>query len=315
MAIRFPLTDLLDEQESYNFLLKTLHPDGLKCKHGHPLPSDQKPHDRSRDPIYDYRCRICGNVFNIFTESVWQGSHYDCRMIVLVMRGITQGTSTFQLADELGVDYGTLLKRRHRIQELGLEHQPDTPLPDEQTEGDEMFQNAGEKGTKHRDPDDPPRRRANKRKGKGTMANDRPPVVGVVGRESGQIRLDVCDDTTQDTIQPEIEKKTISTTTFYTDESNAYNRVANTGRGHGTVCHSKREWARDDDGDGIREVHCNTMEGIWTGLRNFLRPFRGVHKHNLAQYVAMFEWSHNLKNVTPDFLRTLMISNFTYLPT
>jgi len=35
MAIRFSLTDLLDEQESYNFLLKTLHPDGLECKRGH----------------------------------------------------------------------------------------------------------------------------------------------------------------------------------------------------------------------------------------------------------------------------------------
>lgn len=278
MAMRFPLTDLLDEQESYNFLLKTLHPDGLKCKHGHPLPPDQKPHDRSRAPILAYRCRICGNVFNILTDTVWQGTHYDCRTIVLVMRGVAQGTPTLQLADELAMDYGTLLARRHRIQKLALEHKPDTPLSDEQTEGDEMFQNAGEKGTKHRDPDDPPRRRANKRPGKGTMANDRPPILGVVGRESGQIRLDVCDDTTQDTIQPEVEHKTEPTTTLYTDESNAYNRVAGTGRGHGTVCHSQGEWARDDDGDGIREVHCNTLEGIWTGLRNFLRPFRGVHK-------------------------------------
>ena len=278
MVMRFPLTDLLDEQESYNFLLKTLHPDGMKCNHGHPLPPDQKPHDRSREPIFDYRCRICGNVFNIFTDTVWQGSHYDCRKIVLVMRGVAQGTPTLQLADELEVDYGTLLERRHRIQKLALAHKPDPPLSDEATEGDEMFQNAGEKGTKHSDPDDPPRRRANKRPGKGTMANDRPPILGVVGRESGQIRLDVCDDTKQDTIQPEVEKKTAPTTTLYTDESNAYNRVAGTGRGHGTVCHSQGEWARDDDGDGIREVHCNTMEGIWTGLRNFLRPFRGVHK-------------------------------------
>ena len=97
----------------------------------------------------------------------------------------------------------------------------------------------------------------------------------------------------------------------------AYNHIAGTGRGHGhgTVCHSVGEYARDDDGDGIREVHCNTLEGIWTGLRNFLRTFRGVHKKYLAQYVAMFEWAHNLKRVTDDFLRTLMIPNFTYFPT
>ncbi len=32
--MRFPITDLLDEQECYDFLLRTLHPDGLKCPGG-----------------------------------------------------------------------------------------------------------------------------------------------------------------------------------------------------------------------------------------------------------------------------------------
>jgi hypothetical protein len=91
------------------------------------------------------------------------------------------------------------------------------------------------------------------------MANDRPPVMGVVGRESGQIRLEVCDDTTQDTIQPAVEAKTDEGTTLNTDESSAYHRVAESGRGHRTVCHSAGEYARDDDGDGIRETHCNTL--------------------------------------------------------
>jgi hypothetical protein len=45
------------------------------------------------------------------------------------------------------------------------------------------------------------------------------------------------------------------------------------------------------------------MEGIWTALRNFLRPFRGVHKKSLVLHVAMFEWAHNLKRVTPEFVR------------
>jgi len=28
-----------------------------------------------------------------------------------------------------------------------------------------------------------------------------------------------------------------------------------------------------DDGDGIRKVHINTTEGMWTGTRYVLRPF------------------------------------------
>ena len=78
------------------------------------------------------------------------------------------------------------------------------------------------------------------------------------------------------------------------------------GRGHATVCHAAGEWARDDDGDGVREVHDNTLEGLWTGLRNFLRPFRGVSKKYLYQYVAMFEWGYNVKRATPGFLRALL---------
>ncbi len=169
----------------------------------------------------------------------------------------------------------------------------------------------GKKGDRHPDPDDPPRCRANKRRGRGTYSNDRPPVLGLVGRESRQLRLEVCLDTKQATIQPEVEAATDTQATLYSDECSAYTGID---RLHRTVCHSKREYARDDDGDGFCEVHCNTMEGIWTGLRNYLRPFRGVHKKYLAQYVILFEWAHNLKRVNGAFLRALMIPGYTYDP-
>ena len=78
------------------------------------------------------------------------------------------------------------------------------------------------------------------------------------------------------------------------------------GRGHATDCHADREWARDDDGDGVREVHDDTPEGLWTGMRDFLRPSRGVNKEDLHQYVAMFEWGGNVEWATPRFLGALL---------
>ncbi len=231
-----------------------LHPEGLKCPVGHPLPPGQAPHKREREPIVDYKCRICGKVSNLFTGT---GTHYDCATILMVMRGFVQSIPTLHLANELSLDYGMLLERHHRTQHLAFEHHPTDPLPDEETEGDGMFQNAGEKGTPHPHPDDPARRRANKHQGVGTKGNDRPPISGIVGRTSGQIRLRACDDTQQTTIQPQVEADTKPTTTFNTDESSAYNHIAETGRGHATVCHSRGEWARDANGDGIREVYCN----------------------------------------------------------
>ena len=75
-----------------------------------------------------------------------------------------------------------------------------------------------------------------------------------------------------------------------------------------TVSHAgpRREWARDDDGDGVREAHVNGMEGRGTGLRNYLRPFRGVSKWYLDQYVAVFQWGCNIKRATDEFLRILL---------
>ena len=145
-------------------------------------------------------------------------------------------------------------------------------------------------------------------RGHGTWENDRIPIAGVVGRESGQIRLCVCHHTDRATLQPYVESKTRPDAIVNTDEWQAYNHLPETGRIHKTVCHKpgQRVWAKDEDGDGVREVHNNTMEGIWTGLRNFLRPFRGVNKTYLSGYVALFEWTHNLKRVTLGFLRCLM---------
>ena len=65
--------------------------------------------------------------------------------VVLLMRGICKGESSKVLAEELGLNYGTVLTLRHEIQWKAEQAQPTTPLPDRHTETDEMFQNAGEK--------------------------------------------------------------------------------------------------------------------------------------------------------------------------
>src|SRR5580693_7398358 len=138
----------------------------------------------------------------------------------------------------------------------------------------------GKKGERHGDPADPPRRRANNVKGHGTWELDRPPVLGVLGRASGEIRLTVAHRNSRAALQPLVEAWTCLGCIVNTDEWVAYDLLPHHGRQRAKVKHSRPnpEYARDDDGDGVREVHCNGLEGIWTGLRNFLRTFRGVAK-------------------------------------
>lgn len=42
-------------------------------------------------------------------------------------------------------------------------------------------------------------------------------------------------------------------------------------------------------------------------LRTFLRPFPGVSKWFLHQYVDVFQWEYNLERATGDFLRPLLV--------
>ena len=313
----FSLEPITNENQAYEFLKQILHPDGLHCpKCGIALPEDQAPHTRKRAPLVNYRCRECGCVFNLFSDTLLQGTHYDCQTWVLMLHDFVAGRPTSEIATELGLDYGTLLKWRHAIQDAALNKRITAELPDKHGEADETYVNAGQPGEEKNDEDDnPPRKRANKARGRGTAENDRPPIVGTVGRESGQLRLEVASDATEGTLYSFITETTSEEIILYTDGNVAYQSIEDTAREHLTVKHSDHEFARDVDGDGINEVHDNTLEGIWTGLKNFLRPFRGLHQKFLPQYVAMFEWLYNLEETIVKFLRLLLVPDFTYSPT
>lgn len=133
--------------------------------------------------------------------------------------------------------------------------------------------------------------------------------MGTVGRQSGQVRLRVVHNTDGQTLETHVHTFTLIDTQLYTDEWRGYNHVI---RRRATVCHSAGEWARDDDGDGVREVHVNTVEGMWTDVRNFLRSFKGVHKHYLSGYVAICEFRRNLKRISPDFISSIVKSHTFY---
>ena len=165
----------------------------------------------------------------------------------------------------------------------------------------------GKKGEEHFEPDDPPRCRANKRRGCGAYANDRPPILGTVGRETGQVRLRVVADTKGETLREHSHHFTRGEAIVNTDEYQSYNGIE---RERDPVCHGSKEYARD--GDGFYEVHCNSVEGMRTSVRNFLRTFKGVHKRYLFGYIAICEFSRNLKQVTPDFISQFVQTHSFY---
>jgi transposase len=165
----------------------------------------------------------------------------------------------------------------------------------------------GKTSTPHPNPSDPPRRRANKRRGHGTYANDRPPILGIISRETGEQRLWVCDHAARHTCFALIaENVPGDSAILYTDE---WQRYRGSHTAHATVCHGVHEWARDADGDGQREVHGNSCEGAGAALCTSRRAFRGVHKQYLHLYVAMYEAMVNTKRITPGLIQRMCIGD------
>ena len=102
-------------------------------------------------------------------------------------------------------------------------------------------------------------------------------------------------DVRQKTIQPVIGATVAQGARVHTDEYKVYARLPAWGYRHVTVCHGRGEYARDEDGDGFREIHVDTMEGTWSLLRSWLRPHRGISQDKLPLDLGFFQVVHNVR--------------------
>jgi transposase len=167
----------------------------------------------------------------------------------------------------------------------------------------------GKQSPPHRDPADPPRRRAHKRTGHGTSANDRPPIISIISRETGAPRFWVCDHADTRTCHRLLaDHVPPGSARLSTDE---WRRDRGRHPAHAPVGHGGHAWARDADGDGRREVHGKTWEGIGAALRTSLRTFRGVHTPYLPLYVATDEAMVHTTRVTPQLIRRMCVHSLS----
>jgi len=73
-----------------------------------------------------------------------------------------------------------------------------------------------------------------------------------------------------------------------------------------SVHHGRSEYAHDEDGDGLCEVHVHTMEGFWSLLRSWLRPHRGISQEKHPLYLGFFAFVHNVRKRGKALLHALM---------
>lgn len=144
MPFSFPFSDLLDAEKVYAWFAQIFWPHGTVC----PRCGERNKlhvHSRRRAPLLDWHCQNCGRIFNVFTHTVFKGTHHDLLRLFAIVRGVAQGTPTNQLCSELGCAYKELLGLRHKLQGFISEVTSKEPPLQGVVEIDEMYQNAGEK--------------------------------------------------------------------------------------------------------------------------------------------------------------------------
>jgi transposase-like protein len=132
------------------------------------------------------------------------------------------------------------------------------------------------------------------KRGRGTLESEKPPILGLLER-GGRVVLKMLANVQQKTIKPLFEKFVKAGSMVNSDEYVIYDRLEAWGFGHVSVNHSAGEFARDADGDGVFEVHVNTLEGFWSLLRSWLRVHRGISQERLPLYLGFFGVVHNVR--------------------
>lgn len=125
-------------------------------------------------------------------------------------------------------------------------------------------------------------------------------------QRNGQVVMQMLPNVQQKTIRPLLEATIQTGATLYTDEYTIYGRLHAWGYVHKSVTHAKGEYARDEDDDGFHEVHTNTIEGVWSLLRSWLRPHRGISQEKLPLYLAFFEFVYNARKRGQALLAALL---------
>jgi transposase-like protein len=296
--------DCVPEAELWDRLRRVRWAHGLRCPHcGETAPTCLAVLDpHYRGGLRRYRCLVGhqagdlgeGGTFTDLTGTLFAGCRLDIRSLWLIVEAFVAQAAAVETSAEVQVNRHTVDRYFRLLRAAIYQARPAAPIalgPEHIVEGDELYLTAGLKGEAGNQPlDRDPRRRGLKRRGRGTWASDRVPILGLLCR-GGQVRLVTLRNVQTATIRPVIEQLVQRGATVYTDSYDIYHFLDRAGYPHATVNHGAGEYARG-------AVHCNTIECTWSWLRQAIRTYRGVSKVYLPLYVAQFEFFFNRRHTS-----------------
>jgi transposase-like protein len=241
-----------------------------------------------------YRCteKDCKRTFNDLTDTLLDGSKRSVMDWILATFLLCLSCSSRRIARELGVHVRTGYRWCWWLHNVALSYEMNRQL-EGTVEADDLYHMAGHKGQaktggKKSLGRQPRSRRKKREPGRGHYDKDRPAIIAWVSRQGGVV-IQATRDFTVKTVQKAADIAMQAGSRLYTDSASSYRLL--TGYEHGSVNHTKKEYARGD-------VHENRAECLFSLLKPYLRVFRGISKTNLPGYVGFFQFLRNFHQRT-----------------
>jgi len=271
----FPIKTFISERRAANLLEQVRWRDGVYCPR---CRGESVIRYGSYRVFQRYLCKDCDRTFNDQTGTIFEHSAVALRKWFLaVYTYIRFNTSLRQLDVEIDVSYKTIYRRVQRF--LRALDAPQLHLKGP-VEIDEFYVKAGLKG---RERDCWSRSRGLSTRGRGTFAEDKPPIFILADRDSGERYVVPAKTATESRIRLLLAVGQQESLTVYTDGFRAYEPLEEDDA-------FTREYVVHGDGEYVDgDVHVNTCESHASLARRWLSPHRGVSKDRLTPYLRAFQ--------------------------
>lgn len=232
-----------------------------------------------------YECRNCAGQFTVTTKTPMHATKLPLKVWLRALYLIlfsSKGVSSVILGKQLGVKQATAWKVAHAIREMTDDRDGKDPLLGRIVEVDTTYMGAPPKRNKtkfHRHVYHPP--------GKGTKR----PEVAVAASRDGRVAAAVVPKGDKAAIARFLDRFVDKDARIMSDDDGTIGKAAKAFAGHGTVVHSKKEFARG-------EVHANTVEGLTSLLKRAqIGVFHFISEAHLQRYVDELIFRRNQREI------------------
>lgn len=221
-----------------------------------------------------FRCRSCRTYVYPLSNTIFRGSPVPVSTIFAIMffTACTKGShSAIYTESIIGLSYKTCHKLMMIVR--GAMVCEKIPKFNGTVEVDEAFLGSGSKHYNW-----------------SGISTRKKPIIGMIERSTGNIRMFLAKDRKSATIKKLIHENIEEGSTIYTDSWVGYDGLSDKYT-HESVNHSEREYVRGD-------VHTNGIEGAWGHLkRNIRKAHVKISDKYVQEYINEACWKKNFSNL------------------